>query len=172
MRTRFIKIMCLFSVLTLLFSYCFIPNAQSYNDGRFDTYINMGVSAEKNNYKIPNMFRQDAPYSNITQFPLVVHSGTEYVPLSMFILYPYIQVNYSGMDENFYLVNTRNGNYISFHVEQNLAYTHSGELMKMETKFFYQTRYIPARKAADVLDMMCETYDDPLSGIYAFRISC
>ena len=43
MRTRFIKIMCLFSVLTLLFSYCFIPNAQSYNDGRFDTYINMGV---------------------------------------------------------------------------------------------------------------------------------
>ena len=171
MRTRFIKIMCLFSILTLLFSNIYTPKAVSYNDGRFNTYINMGENAVNNNYQIPHMFRQDAPYTYITKYPLVVSGGVEYVPMSMFILYSYIEVNYSGLNEDFYLVNTRNGNYISFNIEENIAYTHNGELMKMETRLFYQTRYIPARKVADALGMMCETYDDPLSGIYAFRIS-
>ena len=171
MRTRFIKILCLFSVLTLLFSNSVIPLAQDYNDRRFSTYINMGDSAVKNNYQVPHMFRQDAPYTYMTKFPLVVSGGVEYVPLSMFILYSYIEVNYSGIDEDFYLVNNRNGNYISFNIKENIAYTHNGELMKMETRFFHKTRYIPARKVAEVLGMMCETYDDPFNGIYAFRIS-
>ncbi len=169
MRTRFIRILCLFSILTLLFSHSFSPAA--YNDRRFSTYINMGDNAVSNNYQIPHMFRQDAPYTYITQFPLVVSGGVEYVPLSMFILYSYIEVNYSGLDSNFYLINNRNGNYISFNVEDNLAETSNGEIMRMETRIFHKTRYVPARKVASALSMMCETYDDPLNGIYAFRIS-
>ncbi len=171
MRTRLIKIMCVFSVLTLLFSQCFIFSAENYNDRRFDSYINMGQNAVDNNYSIPHMFRQDAPYTYIEKFPLVVTGATEYVPLSMFILYPYIEVSYSNFDDNFYLVNNRNGNYISFNVEQNIAETNSGEMMKIVTKVFYRIRYVPAIPVAEALGMMCETYDDPVQGIYAFRIS-
>lgn len=171
MRTRIIKILCLFSVLTLLFSYTIIPDAQGYNDKKFSTYTNMGENAIANNYKIPHLFRQDAPYKYISDFPLVVSGGVEYVPLSMFILYTYIDVNYNGINDDFYLVNNRNGKYISFNLADNIAYTSDGELMKAETKIFYQTRYIPARKVASVLGFTCETYDDQQNGIYAFRIS-
>lgn len=171
MRTRLIKIICVFSVLTLLFSQCFIFSAEDYNDRRFNTYINMGDNAANSNYAIPHMFRQDAPYTYIEKFPLVVSGGVEYVPLSMFILYPYIEVSYSNFDDNFYLVNNRNGNYISFNVEQNIAETSNGELMKIVTRAFYKIRYVPARPVADALGLVCETYDDPLEGIYAFRIS-
>ena len=171
MRTHLIKILCVFSVLTLLFSQCLVISAEDYNDRRFITYINMGDNAVKNNYSIPHMFRQDAPYTYIEKFPLVVSGGVEYVPLSMFILYPYIEVSYSNFDDNFYLVNNRNGNYISFNVEQNIAETNNGELMKIVTKAYYKIRYVPARPVAESLGMKWETYDDPLEGIYAFRIS-
>jgi len=171
MRTQFIKILCVFSVLTLLFSHNFHPLAQNYNDKRFSTYVNMGDNAVKNNYKIPHMFRQDMPYGYLEKFPLVVCEGVEYVPLSMFILYSYVEVSYSNFDDNFYLLNNRNSHFVSFNVEKDLAETHNGELMKMETHIFYQTRYVPARKVAAELGFVCETYDDPLSGIYAFRIS-
>ena len=171
MRTQFIKILCVFSLLTLLFSFSFGSSAANYNDKRFDRYINMGDNAVNNGYKIPHMFRQDAPYGYLSTFPLVVNGGVEYVPLSMFILYPYVEVSYSNFDDNFYLLNTRNNNFVSFNVEQNIAETNNGTVMKLETRIFHRTRYVPARQVAEILGFVCESYDDPAKGIYAFRIS-
>lgn len=171
MRTRFVKAAVMFLAITLLFSSALSPAAEDYNDGRFSTYINMGDNAVRNNYSVPNMFRQDAPFAYMEKFPLVVNGGTEYVPLSMFILYSYIEARYNGLDDNFYMVNTRNGNYISFNIDQGIAYNHNGELMKTEVKIYHGTRYIPARKTAEALGMSWEVYDNPLEGTYAFRIS-
>lgn len=167
---KHVRFLAFFCVFTLLFSSFFVPMA-SDNDARFANYINMGENAIKNDYAIPNLFRQDGVYSNIERFPLVVRNGVEYVPLSAFILYSYVEVNYSKTSDNFFLVNSKNNHYISFNVSEGVASTHDGDLLKLPIEVFNKTRYIPARTVAVVLGFSCETYDDPVNGIYAFRIS-
>ena len=163
-------ILLLFVAFTLLFS-CICCVSASDNDAKFSSYVNMGKNAEDNGYEIPHLFRQDGVYSNMHKFPLVVQNGVEYVPLSVFILYPYVEVNYSRTDDNFFLLNTKNNHYISFNVSEGIASTHEGDLLKMPTPIFNKTRYIPARTVAVVLGFVCETYDDKQNGIYAFRVS-
>lgn len=164
-----VRFLSFFVALTLLFSCVFIPSA-SGNDKKFDSYINMGENAKKNNYSIPNLFRQNSPYSNVSRFPLVVKNGVEYVPLSMFILYSYVEVNYSKTGEDFFLVNNNNNKYISFNVSEGVATTYDGDRLKLSVQIFNNTRYVPARTVALVLGFECESYDDPQKGIYAFRI--
>ena len=165
-----VRILAVFCIFTLLFSYVFVPGAAN-NDAKFDSYVNMGDNAVNNNYAIPHLFRQNGVYSNMQKAPLVVSGGVEYVPLSMFILYSYVEVNYSKTDDNFFLVNTKNNHYISFNMEGGIASTHDGELLKLPVKIFNKMKYVPARSVANVLGFVCETYDDPQKGVYALRIS-
>lgn len=165
-----VRFLALFFAMTLLFSVYFTVNS-SDNDARFDSYINMGDKAVENEYAIPHLFRQDGVYSAMTRFPLVVQNGVEYVPLSVFILYPNVEVNYSRTDDNFFLLNTKNNHYISFNVSEGIASTYDGDLLKMPTRIFNKTRYVPARTVAVVLGFVCETYDDKENGVYAFRVS-
>ena len=130
-----VRILAFFCIFTLLFSCAFAPSA-SNNDARFDSYVNMGDNAVSNNYAIPHLFRQNGVYSNMQKSPLVVSGGVDYVPLSMFILYSYVEVNYSKTDDNFFLVNTRNNHYISFNMEGGIASTHDGELLKLPEYVF------------------------------------
>ncbi|MBQ7400078.1 MAG: hypothetical protein IJZ20_02970 [Clostridia bacterium] len=167
---KHVRFLAFFCVFTLLFSSFFMPSA-SDNDARFSTYVNMGKNAVENGYAIPNLFRQDGVYSNIQRFPLVVKNGVEYVPLSVFILYSDVEVSYSKTSENFFLVNNKNNHYISFNVKEGVASTHDGDLLKLPVLIFNKTSYIPARTVAVVLGFSCETYDDPQTGIYAFRVS-
>ncbi len=164
------RFLAFFFALTLLFSFAAMPLA-SENDARFATYINMGDNAVNNGYAIPNLFRQDKVFSNMQKFPLVVQNGVEYVPLSMFILYSSVEISYSKTGENFFLVNNSNNRYISFNVEEEIASTYDGDLLKLPVSIFNKTRYVPARTVAVVLGFVCETYDDPQKGIYAFRVS-
>ena len=166
---KHVRLLAFFCVFALLFSFVLVPSA-SDNDARFDNYVNMGENAIQNNYAIPNLFRQDGVYSNINRFPLVVKGGVEYVPLSAFILYSYVDVNYSNTGDNFFLVNNNNNRYISFNVGQGVASTYDGDLIKLPVLIFNKTRYVPARTVAVVLGFFCETYDDKENGIYAFRI--
>lgn len=164
------RFLAFFFALTLLFSFVISP-AASGNDARFASYINMGENAVNNGYSIPNLFRQDKVYSNIQKFPLVVQNGVEYVPLSMFILFSSVEISYSKTGDNFFLVNNSNNSYISFNVAEGIASTHDGDLLKLPVAIFNKTRYIPARTVAIVLGFICETYDNPEKGVYAFRIS-
>ncbi len=165
-----VRFLALFLCFVLLFSFSITPAALN-GDAKFATYINMEENGEQNGYQIPNLFRQDAVYSNISKFPLVVYGGEEYVPISMFILYSYVEVNYSKTTDSFFLVNKNNNHYISFNVAENVASTHNGELLQMTTKIFNKTRYIPARAVANILGFVCESYDDGQNGVYSFRIS-
>ena len=165
-----LRFIAFFSALALLFCTNFGSFA-SYNDARFNNYINMGKKGAENNYAIPHLFRQDAPYGYMDSFPLVVKDSVEYVPLSMFILYPYVEVSYSNKNENFFLTNTNNERYVSFDVENGLASTHDGDLLKMNTYIFNKIRYVPARTVCVILGFVYESYDDPVRGIYSFRIS-
>lgn len=147
-----------FCAFTLLFSYSLMSFAA---DG--------DVSAASADNEIPNLFRQNGVYSNAENTPLVIKDGVEYVPISVFSLYPYVDVEYSKVDDNFFLVNTKNNHYISFNTEQELASTHDGDLLTMPIEVFNQTRYIPAKTVGVVLGFTCETYNK--DGVVAFRVS-
>jgi len=168
---KHVRYFVFFFVVTLLFLCISLTGAAKDNDAKFDSYINMGDNAVKMGYEIPNLFRQNGVYSNIRQFPLVVQGGVEYVPLSVFILYPYIDVNYGRTESSFFLVNNKNNHYVSFNTSEGVASTHDGDILKMPTPIFNHTTYVPARTVAVVLGLECETYDNPSKGIYAFRVS-
>jgi len=142
-----------------------------YNDEKFEVYSNMSGNHEDGVYIVPNLYRQDTAYPYVKNFPLVVSNGVEYVPISMFSLYSYIDVTYSKVSDNFYMTNTKTNKYITFDVSQDLAETSDGETLDMETQICYLTRYIPAKEVARVMGVNCETYDDTTHGIYALRIS-
>lgn len=157
-------------VLALLFVFLAPQNGfASNNDAKFDSYGNMN-SSDTAKYVVPNLYRQDSVYTYVKSFPLVVSGGVEYVPISVFSLFDYISVTYSKLSDNFYLINNNNNHYISFDVSGDIADTYDGELMKLPTKIFYQTRYIPARDVAAILGMTVETYDDSSAGVYAVRV--
>lgn len=168
---KHVRYLVFFFVVTLLFLCVSVTCAAKDNDAKFDSYINMGDNAVKMGYEIPNLLRQNGVYSNIRQFPLVVQGGVEYVPLSVFILYPYIDVNYGRTESSFFLVNNKNNHYVSFNTSEGVASTHDGDILKMPTPIFNYTTYVPARTVAVVLGLECETYDNPSKGIYAFRVS-
>ncbi len=151
--------------------FCSTANTYaSYNDERFEVYINMNNKVTKD-YVIPNLYRQDTAYAYYKSFPVVVTGGVEYVPISAFSLFSYISVTYSKTSDNFYISNEKTKAYLSIDVTQNIAETNEGTIIDFPTKIFYQTRYIPARKTASVLGtVFCESYDNPKTGVYAFRI--
>ncbi len=142
-----------------------------YNDEKFEVYSNMSGKSDGIMYIVPNLYRQDAAYPYVKDFPVVVTGGIEYVPISMFSLYSYINVTYSKVNDNFYMINTKTNEYLSFDVSQGIAATSHGDTLEMETRIFHRTRYIPARTVAQIMGVTCETYDDPKKGIYALRIS-
>ena len=165
-----LRFIAFFSALVLLFCVNFTPVA-SYNDAKYDNYINLGQKGAENNYAIPHLFRQDAPYGYMDSYPMIIKNSVEYVPLSLFILYPYVEVSYSNKNENFFLENNNNQNYVSFDVANGLASTYDGDLLKMNTYVFNKIRYVPARTVCIMLGFTYEYYDDPVKGIYSFRIS-
>ncbi len=164
------KIKLVSLVLAMMFLFCTLePALASYNDERFEVYVNMNNKVTTT-YVVPNLYRQDSAYPYFKNFPLVVSGGVEYVPISMFTLFSYITVTYSKINDNFYITNSDNSTYLSFDVSQNKATTNDGVVIDIETKIFYRTRYLPARKVAEILGVTCETYDEPERGYYCFRI--
>ena len=158
------------SALLLCSSQSVLNTFAAYNDERFEVYVNMNNKVT-DKYVAPNLYRQDSAYAYSKTFPLVVSGETEYVPITAFTLFSYLTVTYSKINDNFYITNSKNNNFISFDVTSDIAETNDGEILDLPTKIFYRTRYIPARAVAEVLGTVtCESYDDPKSGIYAFRI--
>lgn len=161
------KALCLLCAAFLLHGN--LASYASYNDERFEIYVNMNNKVS-DSYVVPNLYRQDAAYTYVKSFPLVVSGGVEYVPITEFSLFYYITVTYSKVNDNFYMTNTKTGTYLSFDVENNIAESNDGVITSMKTKLYYKTRYVPARDVADILGLVCESYDDNSSGIYAFRV--
>ena len=90
-----------------------------YNDAKYDSYKNMGASNEDSHskYVVPNLYRQDASYTNVKTFPLVVSGSVEYFPLDIFALYSYLEVVYGKLSYGFYINNTKNNHYVAFDLE-------------------------------------------------------
>ena len=144
-----------------------------YNDAKYDSYKNMGASNEDSHskYVVPNLYRQDASYTNVKTFPLVVSGSVEYFPLDIFALYSYLEVVYGKLSYGFYINNTKNNHYVAFDLETGTTTTHDGGTLDIQAKLFYRTYYVPAKAVCDVLGMKFETYDSPEDGIRAARIS-
>lgn len=170
MKKTFKKAFCTFFATLFLISTLLSPFVfASYNDERFEVYSNMNEN-KFGGYKVPNLYRQDLAYSNHKTTPVVVTGGVAYVPLSLFLSYQYVSVKYSNDENKFYVINTKNGQYLSFDISKDIAETYDRTIMRMRTKIFYETRYVPARDVANVLGFMCDEYDDPTTGLYAFRV--
>ncbi len=144
----------------------------SYNDYRYEEYENMDQSYKGHaRYVVPNLYRQDASYSNVKTFPLVVSNETEYVPLDVFAQYSYLEVVYGKNSYSFYINNTNNGHYIVFDLAGKTATSFDGDLENVSAKLYYQTYYVPAEDVCEALNLVFESYDDPEDGIRAARIS-
>lgn len=167
--SRKLRFIAAVTALASLLSFCSVFG-EYYNDEKFEVYSNMNAKRDGVMYVVPNLYRQDAAYPYVKNFPVVVTEGVEYVPISMFSLYSYINVTYSKVNDNFYMTNTKTNKYLSFDVNQGIAATSDGQTLEMETRIFHRTRYIPAKAVAEVMGVTCETYDDPKNGIYALRI--
>ena len=158
-----------------VFFCALLPSSRGYalyNDAKYDSYNNMnGTSGTHAQYIVPNLYRQDASYTNVKTFPLVVSGSVEYFPLDIFALYSYLDVVYSKMAYGFYINNTNNGHYVAFDVENGATTTYDLQSADLEAKIFYQTYYVPAREVCEILGMRFESYDDPEGGIRAARIS-
>lgn len=154
---------------------CFLPSSSTSaqnNDAKYDNYVNMhGNTTGHAKYIVPNLYRQDASYINVKTFPLVVNGSVEYFPLDIFALYPYLQVVYSKLTEGFYINNTKNNHYVAFDMETGTTTTHDSQLQDIGAKIFNRTYYVPAAEVCSILGMKFETYDDPINGIRAARIS-
>ena len=154
-----------------------LPSSQTlalYNDAVYDSYKNMNRSENASGaarYVVPNLYRQDASYTNVKSFPLVVSGGVSYVPLDIFALYSYLEVVYGKISYSFYINNTKNGHYIAFDIDNGTTTTDSGETLDIESKLFYRTYYVPAKEVCDVLGLNFEFYDNADDGICAARIS-
>ena len=142
------------------------------NDEKYDSYTNMLPNTTGHTkYIVPNLYRQDASYINVKTFPLVVNNSVEYFPLDIFALYPYLQVVYSKITHGFYINNTKNNHYVAFDMENGTTTTHDEQLLDIKAQIFNRTYYVPAQKVCEILEMNFETYDDPINGIRAARIS-
>ena len=154
-----------------------LPSSQTlalYNDAVYDSYKNMNRSENASGaarYVVPNLYRQDASYTNVKSFPLVVSGGVSYVPLDIFALYSYLEVVYGRISYSFYINNTKNGRYIAFDIDNGTTTTDSGETLDIESKLFYRTYYVPAKDVCGALGLNFEFYDNADDGICAARIS-
>ena len=163
-------LLCCVLMLALVFPAGVV--SAEYNDEKYHNYVNMKQQTQdaQAQYVIPNLYRQDASYTNVKSFPLVVNNSTEYFPLDIFALYPYLEVVYSKITYGFYINNTKNGKYIAFDIEHGTTTTNEKQLENVKVQIFYHTYYVPAKVACEALGMKFETYDDSFNGIRAARI--
>lgn len=139
-----------------------------YNDDWVMAYENMQRPSEPRSV-VPTLFKNDAAFANYRRFPLVVQNGVHYVPIEMFLGLSGITLTYGYSISYFYLSCDNGNRYISFDVDNNLVTTHQKKTYTLETKLFYNTRYLPAKDVADVLGINMEIYDSIEDGIYAVR---
>ena len=139
------------------------------NDAWFREYENVKEKSIPY-YTVPTLFKNDESFKNHRRFPLVVHNNVHYVPIEMFSGLSGIKITNSYM-QSFYITNESNNSYISFDVVNNLAITNLYDSYPLETKIFYQTRYIPAQHVADALGIKMEIHDDRRAGVYSLRLS-
>lgn len=145
-----------------------------YNDEKYDNYKNMSYPEENNGrtrYIVPNLYRQDASYTNVKTFPLVVSDSTEYFPLDIFAMYSYLKVVYSKISYGFYISNTKNNHYVAFDLNTGTTTTHDNQTLDIQAKLFYRTHYVPAKAVCEILGMNFESYDNEEDGIHAARLS-
>lgn len=143
-----------------------------YNDYRYDEYQNMEQNSSGHaRYIVPNLYRQDASYNNVKDFPLVVSDETEYVPIELFAQYSYLELVYGKNSYSFYINNTNNGRYVVFDLTNKTATSYDGELTDAEAKLYYRTYYVPAKEVCEALNLNFESYDNEADGIRAARIS-
>lgn len=163
------------TAVCLAVGFLVLPSSSGYalyNDAVYDSYKNMNASDSSGaRYVVPNLYRQDASYTNVKTFPLVVTDGVEYVPLDIFALFSYLEVVYGKVSYSFYINNTKNGHYIAFDIDNGTTTTDSGETLDIESKLFYRTYYVPAKAVCHVLGLNFESYDSPDDGIRAARVS-
>lgn len=172
MKKRFTAVLIAVCIVVCGFVIPASESAAQNNDEKYDSYVNMLPNTSGHaKYVVPNLYRQDASYTNVKTFPLVVNGGIEYFPLDIFALFPYLEVVYSKITHGFYINNTKNAHYIAFDVETGTTTTHDEQLTGVEAKIFNRTHYVPAKTACEVLGLKFETYDDPENGIRAARVS-
>ncbi len=164
------KCVALFLFVALFSSALQFDLYASYNDERFNSYENMNPDDDKPGYVVPTLYRQDAVYQYVKTFPLVVSGGVEYVPISLFTQFSYLSVTYSKTSDNFYMSNSETGRFVTFDVRRNIAETDQGHLIKIITRLFYRTRYIPVKDVAEIFDLTVEIYDNKEMGVYAVRL--
>lgn len=168
-------------ILSVLMSLCILittiifPSSEGYavnNDARYDFYKNMDTSDSGHaKYIVPNLYRQDASYSNFKNFPLVITDGEEYVPLDIFAMFSYIKVVYSKLTDGFYINNVKNNHYVAFDMGSGTTTTHDTQMVSIEAIICYRTYYVPALEVCSILGLNFESYDDFENGIRAVRIS-
>ncbi len=172
MKKRFTAALIAVFILVIGFVIPASVGVAQNNDEKYDNYVNMLPNTSGHaKYIVPNLYRQDASYTNVKSFPLVVNGGIEYFPLDIFALFPYLEVVYSKITHGFYINNTKNAHYIAFDMETGTTTTHDEQLTGVQAKIFNRIHYVPAQTACEVLGLKFETYDDPEKGIRAARIS-
>ncbi len=157
----------------LIFAAAFSGNVKSaqYNDAKFANYVNMNNESDSSRiYVVPNLYRQDASYKNVKNFPLVVMNSVEYVPLEIFAMYSYIEVVYSKLSFGFYINNTNTNNYIAFDLETGTTTT-AEQTVDAAVQMCYRTYYVPAKTVCDAVGLKFESYDNASDGIHAARVS-
>ena len=172
MKKKFLSALVALCIVLFAFVLPASEGIAQNNDEKYDSYVNMLPNTTGHaKYIVPNLYRQDASYINVKTFPLVVNGSVEYFPLDIFALYPYLQVVYSKITHGFYINNTKNNHYVAFDMETGTTTTHDEQLLDIKAQIFNRTYYVPAQKVCEILEMNFETYDDPVNGIRAARIS-
>ncbi len=177
MKKAFIKRLAVISATVVLATTSlvspFTTGFAQYNDKKYDSYINMNQTDTSGHarYIIPNLYRQDAAYTNVKSFPLVVSDSVEYFPLDIFALYSYLEVVYSKVAYGFYINNTKNNHYVAFDLNTGITTNHDNQNLDLQAKIFHRTHYVPAKAVCEILGVKFETYDDPKNGVRAARIS-
>lgn len=160
----------------VLFSFAVVPSSSGFagnSDEKYDGYKNIIQENTTGHakYIVPNLYRQDASYTNVKTFPLVVKDSVAYFPLDIFALYSYLEVVYSRIAYGFYINNTKNNHYVAFDMETGTTTTHDSQLTDVKAQIFNRTYYVPAQIVCETLGMNFEFYDSPGDGIVAARIS-
>ncbi len=166
------RIFIAFIAITAFFVsvFQFPASGQQYNDAWVLEYENV-KKASSDESVVPTLFKNDAAFANHKRFPLVVQNNIAYVPLEMFIGLADTKLEYGYSIMFFYLSREKSSRYISFDVENNTVTTHNLKPYELETKVFYNTRYVPAIEVAKVLGINAEIYENKEEGVYALRLS-
>ena len=172
-KSAYIRSIFIFLLVLLLFitaSPKLSVSGNLYNDAWVLEYQNMVQTDSADNY-VPTLYKNDSAFSNSRRFPLVVQNNIHYVPIELFLSVADVSLTYGYSATFFYLAREDGSRYISFDVENNMVTTHDLKTYSLETKIFYNTRYLPAKEVASVLGIKLEIYDDPIQSVYALRVS-